>query len=186
MSHVYKYILLIAALCVLNSCATAAQPGGMVPQSTAFRSESFDATLRRAITITKVGGGEKTNPLLGSKVGDDEMREALHLSLEQYDLYASSEASASFSLEAFLIELKQPVSGYTMVVSSVVRYKLIRNSDNRALYDDIVTASYRATLKDSSIGINRLKLANEGSIRANITSFLDRLRSVEAAKGPGQ
>lgn len=185
MNQVYRCVLAIVVLCVLNSCATPAQPGGMVPEPALFRSDSFDPAFRAAITPTRVGGGEKTNPLLVSKVGDDEMRDALRLSLERYGLYAPSEAVAPFLLEVFLIELKQPTSGYTIIVSSVVRYKLIRSKDERVIYDDIITAFYRATLNDAAMGIRRLKLANEGSIRANIASFLDRLHSLHVMEGPG-
>jgi hypothetical protein len=176
---------MIAMLGTLVACATPARPGLMVPES-AFPSSSLDSPLRDSIAITKVGGGEKTNPLLVSKVGDKELHETLRLSLEQSGFLSTSEIAAPFRLEVFLIELKQPRSGLTTIVDSVIRYKLTRSSDNQVVYDDIITAHYQATVGDAVYGPHRLKLANEGSIRANIAIFLENLRSLNIPKSPIQ
>jgi len=179
-----RLALMVAMLGVLSACATPARPGHMVPESTLFSSCSPDSPLRNAIGISKVGGGEKTNPLLVSKVGDKELHETLRLSLEQFGFLSTSDVAALFRLEAFLIELKQPSGGYTTIVTSVMRYKLTRSGDDRVLYDDIITASYKATVGDTLYGVHRLKLANEGSIRANIAVFLQHLHSLNISESP--
>jgi len=176
---------MIAMLGTLSACATPARPGLMVPESALFPSHSLDSPLRNAIAISKVGGGEKTNPL-ASKVGDRELDEALHLSLKRYGFLITSDADAPFRLEVFLIELKQPSVGLTMIVTSAMRYKLTRNLDDQMMYDDIITASYGATVGDAFSGVHRLKLANEGSIRANIAIFLQHLHSLNIKKSPIQ
>jgi hypothetical protein len=51
-------------------------------------------------------------------------------------------------------------------------------------YDDIITASYKATMGDAFSGVHRLKLANEGSIRANIAVFLQHLHSLNISGSP--
>jgi hypothetical protein len=156
----------------------------MVPGSALLPSSSHDSPLRDSIAITKVGGGEKTNPLLVSKVGDKELHETLRLSLKQCGFLSTSDFAAPFRLEVFLIELKQPPGGLTIIVTSVIRYKLTRSCDNQVVYDDIITASYQATVGDAVYGPHRLKLANEGSIRANITTFLENLRSLNISRSP--
>jgi hypothetical protein len=175
---------MIAMLGALSACATSARPGHMVPGSALLPSSSLDSPLRDSIAITKVGGGEKTNPLLVSKVGDKELHETLRLSLKQCGFLSTSDFAAPFRLEVFLIELKQPPGGLTIIVTSVIRYKLTRSCDNQVVYDDIITASYQATVGDAVYGPHRLKLANEGSIRANITTFLENLRSLNISKSP--
>lgn len=177
---------MIAMLGILSACATPARPGRMVPESALFPSYSPDSPLRNAIAISKVGGGEKTDPLQRSKVGNKELHEALRLSLSQYGLLSTSDVAAPFLLEVFLIELKQPRWGLTAIVTSAMRYKLTRSCDNQVVYDDILTASYQATVDDAFYGVHRLKLANEGSIRANITTFLENLRSLNIPKSPIQ
>ena|GEM_PF-656508 len=182
-----RLILMIAMLGVLGACATPARPGHMVPESALFPSYSPDSALRNAIAISKAGGGEKTNPLLVSKVGDKELHETLRLSLSQYGLLSTSDVDALFRLEVFLIELKQPRGeGLTAIVDSVMRYKLTRSGDDQVVYDDIITASYKATVGDALYGAHRLKLANEGSIRANIAAFLQHLHSLNISKSPIQ
>ncbi len=181
-----RLVFIIAMLGTLSACATPARPGHMVPESALFPSYSMDSPLRNAIAITKVAGGEKTNPLTQSKVGDNELQEALRLSLSQCGFLSTSEVAAPFRLEVFLIELKQPPGGHTMIVTSAMRYKLTRSGDDQIVYDDIITASYGATMGDTFYGPHRLKLANEGSIRANIAVFLQHLHSLNITKLPIQ
>jgi hypothetical protein len=173
-------VLMIAMLGSLSACYKykLARPEHMVPESALFPSYSLDSPLRNAIAISKVGGGEKTE-LLSSlpKVGNNELHEALRLSLSEYGFLSASDVAAPFHLEVFLIELKQPYGGLTKIVTSVMRYKLIRSCDDQVVYDDIITASYTATLEDAFDGGYRMKLANEGSIRANIAAFLRYLHS---------
>ena len=181
-----RSILMIAMLGTLIGCATPARPGHMVPETAHFPSQSLDSPLHSAIAISRVGGGEKTNPLLVSKVGSNELQEALRLSLKQCGLLSPSDVAAPFRLEVFLIELKQSGSSLTAIVDSVMRYKLIRSGDDQVVYDDIITASYKATVGDSFYGPQRLKLANEGAIRANIAAFLENLHSLNISKSPIQ
>ncbi len=155
-------------------------------ESALVSSYNVDLPLRNGIAISKVGGGEKTNPLLVSKVGDKELHETLRLSLSRCGLLSTSDVAAPFCLEAFLIELKQPAAGLTMIVTSAMRYKLTRSRDNQVVYDDIVTASYQATVGDSFLGPHRLKLASEGPIRANIAIFLEKLNTLDISKSPTQ
>lgn len=177
-------VLMVTILGFLSACATPARTGQMVPESTLFSRYGSDSPFHNAIAISRVGGGEKTNPLLVSKVGDKELRETLRLSLSQSGLLSASDVAAPFCLEVFLIELKQPAAGLTMIVTSAMRYKLVRSRDDQVAYDDIITASCKATVSDSFLGPHRLKLASEGSIQANIALFLQNLRSINIITSP--
>lgn len=184
-----RLVLMIAALGTLSACTWPARSEHMVPESALFPSHSLDSPLHKAITISKVGGGEKSYPLLSSKmakVGTNELHEALRLSLSQYGFLSTSDVAAPFRLEVFLIELQQPYGGITKIVTSVMRYKLTRSRDDQVVYDDIITASYKATLEDAFDGAYRMRLANEGSIRANIEAFLRHLHSLNIMKPSGQ
>ena len=184
-----RLVLMITMLGTLSACwkYKLARPEHMVPQSALFPSYSLDSPLRNAIAISKVGGGEKTKPLSSlPKVDSNELHEALRLSLSRYGFLSASDVAAPFCLEVFLIELKQPYGGLTKIVTSVMRYKLTRSSDDQVVYDDIISASYMATLEDAFDGAYRLNLANEGSIRANIAAFLRHLHSFNIMKSPVQ
>lgn len=163
---------------MLHACAAPAQSGRMLARLNGSAPTDRSSPFHQAIQIKAVGGGEETNPILVSKVGDKELAGALRESLREYGLLAGPDVQAPYVLEAFLIDLKQPVSGLAMIVDSFIRYKLSRNGDGKVVYDDIVIASYRATMKDSIYGVTRLRIANEGSIRANIEKFLAALSSL--------
>ena len=175
-------VIIIAMLAVFIACASPARPEYMVPGSDLYAKPCLNSPLCNAIAISKVGGGEKTNPLLVTKVGNKELMDALRLSLRQYGFLNISDVAAQFRLEAFLMELKQPGTALTMIVYSVVRYKLTRSSDDQVVYDDIITASYQATKYDAFFGPQRIKIASEGSIRANIAIFLGHLHSLNIEK----
>ena len=178
----FRILLICGSLASLNACATPATPARMAPHSAAIPNVPLESRLRSAIVLSKVGGGEKTNPWTFSKVGDEELREALHLALDQYGYLCKSEKNAPYGLEVYLIELKQPESGLTMIVDSHIRYKLVSLADNTVAYDDVVTASYTATLDDAFMAPTRSKMATEGSIRINITNFLLRLQTLTIAE----
>lgn len=178
-----RLALLIAMLGTLSACVA---PAHMVPEQPLVPSESPDSPFREAIAISKVGGGEKMSFLLIPKVGNSELQEALRLSLQQDGFLSTSDAAAPFGLDAFLIEVKQPASGITMIVYSVIRYKLTRSSDDRVVYDDIITASYKATMGDSWVGGQRMKIATERAIQANIAAFLKELHSLDIPPSPIQ
>lgn len=169
----------IVLLIALSGCATPVLPKHMVPQSLAISRSGPASPLYSAIAIRKVGGGEETNPLMYSKVGDKELREALRLSLSQYGFLSISDTNAPFGLDVFLVELKQPTRRFTLIVDSYIRYTLTRVRDGKVIFDDIVPASFKATVEDAFVGYSRLKLATEGSVRTNIAAFFERLRSLD-------
>ncbi len=179
-----KGMLCISALfMMLNACATAAQSGQMVARPIDAPGINKNSPFYQSIAITKVGGGQETNPLLTSKVDSKELEAALRESMRQYGFLSASGVDAPYRLEVFLIDLKQPVSGgLAMIVDSFVRYKLVSKRDEKILYDDIITASYRATMDDALYGVKRLQIANEKSIQANITAFLQRLSSLNVTQ----
>ena len=177
-----RMLLVVCALTIVGACASAARPDRMVPDLADAGAAANRSPLSGSIVVTKVGGGEKTNPWATSKVGSEDFGEALRLSLSQRGYLAADQAAAPYRLSVFLVDLKQPGGGYTLTVDSVVRYVLAKH-DGEVVFDDLITASYRAGFSDSVIGIERLRLANEGSIKANIGQFLENLRNVAVEQG---
>lgn len=87
--------------------------------------------------------------------------------------YTAADASkAKYSIDANLQDLKQPVFGLTFDVVSTVLYTV--TADGKQSQFPVV-ATGTATTSDAFIGIERLRLANERSIRENIKTFLNML-----------
>ena len=144
-----------------------------------------NSPLKESLRLNAVSGGQSTNPLWTSQVGNPEFQEALRQSLLKQGIIAGNEAR--YQLDTVLVELKQPFAGFDLTVTSSVRYTIKEITTNRVAFDQTVTASYTANFSDSIIGgaVERLRLANEGSIRSNISQFLDQLIRTLGTSAPG-
>jgi len=140
-----------------------------------------DSVLQHAVRITSVSGGTDTNPLWKSKVGNAEFQSALQSSLGAAGLLASGEGR--YQLNAELESLDQPFAGFDLTVHSRVRYRLTDLTVNKPVFDRQVDADYTATVGDAFIAVERLRLANEGSVKKNIQTFMDQLIT-DVGKGP--
>jgi len=123
--------------------------------------------------VRTVTGGEETNPLWVSKVDDKGFRAALAASLDSAGLSAPT-PNCVFPIDANLLGLSQPGMGFDMTVTSHVNYKVYDASGQPFLLVT-VDAPYTAKMGDSLLGVERLRLANEGSIRTSISMFFDKL-----------
>lgn len=157
----------------LSACASAADPSAMAV-TTQATDKPFPQKLQHAMCVRTVSGGESTNPLWVSKVDDDGFRHALNSTLDVAGLSAGS-GTCTYSIDANLLGLSQPALGFDMTVTSHVNYK-VYDASGQPLVLATIDAPYTAKFSDSLIGVERLKLANEGSIRVSIQSFLDKLR----------
>jgi hypothetical protein len=169
-------ILFVAALALqLGGCATPADPKAMAvaPPAPQAAAKPFPDALQHAMCVRNVTGGEQTNPLWVSKVDNDGFKAALTTSLTSVGLIAPS--GCVYPIDVNLLGLSQPAIGFDMTVTSHVNYKVYEPSGDPLLLETI-DAPYTATVGDAFIGVERLKLANEGSIRASIGIFLDKLR----------
>lgn len=60
-----------------------------------------------------------------------------------------------------------------------IKYLLIENSTQKVLINKTISTPYTAHFSDALIGVTCLKLANEGSVRINIMSFLKELSELQ-------
>jgi hypothetical protein len=124
-----------------------------------------------------ITGGEATNPLWVSEVDDAGFTEALSSSLDSVGLLGA-QGSCRYFIDVDLLGLSQPTFGFTFEVTSHANYKVYDAGGKSALLATIAGA-YTADFAEAPVGSMRLKRANEGAIRASITQFLDRLRTIK-------
>lgn len=132
--------------------------------------------MKHNLQVSEVQGGEETNPLWTSEIGDAEFQGALKQSLNNAGLL--SQGDAPYSLRATLLRVDQPLFGLDFEVTSEVEYVLVDNSSDRELFRETLRTPYTAGIGDAFIGIKRLRLANEGSARENISALLKRLAAL--------
>ena len=167
--------ILVLVVIQLTGCATPASIEGMTVTGTAVTTAPANFALKNSVLIGNVSGGESTNPLWTSEVGGEEFRTALEESLNVGQLLAPSDPDALYLLRATLLAVQQPLIGFNLTVNSTVRYALNRRSDGKQVWEQTVSADYTATVGESFLAVERLRLANEGSIRENLKALIDRL-----------
>lgn len=180
-----RALLAASLLALLSACAQGATAKGMIVTPADLRSAPNPA-LAGAVSVAEVGGGRETNPMWTSQIDAASFREALVESLRGAGLLAEKDG-APLALQVRIVALDQPLVGFDMTVTSVVRYTVREVRTGAVLLDEDVTAAHRATVGDAFVGSKRLRLANEGSARKNIAALLERLNAirVEAAAVPG-
>lgn len=171
-----RLVLIAGAASALAACATAAKPQEMVvaPAPTA---KAFPQSLQHAMCVRTVTGGEKTNPLWASKVDNQSFQTALASSMDNAGLAAPA-TGCSFPVDVNLLGLSQPIAGFDMTVTSHVNYK-VYDSSGQPLVLATIDAPYTANFSAAFVGVERLRLANEGAIRTSITQFFDKLRDAD-------
>ncbi|WP_343561579.1 hypothetical protein [Kiloniella sp. b19] len=174
MSHVsagyVKTSLALLALLALSACASPAQQQAMIPDVTEETLIDDSSRLAQAVELGEVSGGEDTNPLWTSEVGTAEFEGALRDALASHALLANE--NGRYELVVTLTKLDQPLIGFDMTVTSKVRYVLTDIREQKVVFDESIDHSFTATVGDAFVAVQRLRLANEGSIRENIRHFL--------------
>ena len=163
----------LGALMGVAACASPSNPALMtLPATSGLTAAPGDLGYRSVTTVT-VSGGQNTNPMWTSEVSNADFKTALEGSLTAAG-YMGTEGQP-MTISASLIDLKQPMAGFDMSVTSQVRYTVMRA--DRSVFDETVAATGTATMGQAFMGVERLRMANEASIRENIKEFLTRFRA---------
>jgi len=166
----------------LTACASpAVRSDRMAPQPTGDTAFHADSPWRNAIELKEVGGGPP--PADDSDIDAAQLRQAIESALQQFGLVPNDPAKARFRLNVSLVRLSPPGAGIDLTVNSQLQYTLTRADTGALLFNEVVRASYTAQLGDEFVAFLRQRLAKEGSIRANISEFLQRLKALPTS-GP--
>jgi len=66
-----------------------------------------------------------------------------------------------------------------MTVTTKVTYEVIHRDSRERVFREQIIASHTATIGEQFYGVERLRLANEGSAEENITMFIERLLELD-------
>jgi hypothetical protein len=174
--------LLLATLYVAG-CATPASSSNMTMRAadaTSVRQGTPEA-LKANVALRDVTGGKETNPAWVSNVGSSEFERALEDSLRSVGMLSSNRQAGRFQLVAHLEKLDQPFLGLDMTVTATVTYTLVERAGGKTAWQKAVVTPYTAKIGDAFVGSERLRLANEGAIRQNITTLVGELQQLKVA-----
>ncbi len=163
---------------VLAGCGAPSQPLPMVvtPADALQIRGWVPDVLKAHVAVAAVKGGQETGRWWGSKVSAVALQQALEESTYAVGMKALAPVPAArFELQAELVQLDQPlipVVGVTVGVA--VRYTLVdHNNDDRIVYQRRIANTDDARLGEAILSPNeRLRIANERALRANIDAML--------------
>jgi|LauGreDrversion4_2_1035121.scaffolds.fasta_scaffold87574_2 hypothetical protein len=173
MRNILVPLLLLSLLFGCASPARIDQMAANIPVA------AVDAKLKKSIALLDVTGGRETNAMWTSQVASDDFRRALEISLERAGLLSKISSEGRFQLIADLSNLQQPIAGIDMTVTASVQYSLIERKSKKEVYRKVIQQPYTAKFSDAFLGTERLRLANEGAINANISAFIRDIFSLE-------
>ena len=160
--------LLILTAVFLTGCATSASHNAM-SMGIGDIPAKLNPELKGNVNIRNVSGGQDTNPLWVSKVDNQGFKSALEQSLIAIGYMAPRGSTAKYQVDANLQDLDQPAFGLTFDVKSTVTYTISGESGQKIFP---VTAIGSASTSDAFIGMERMRIANERSIKENIKLFI--------------
>jgi hypothetical protein len=168
--------LLVAMLLLagLGACATPASYTSMIPElASADLGPGPAPSYRGAITVAPVSIGNDTSAPWRSQIGSAEFQEALVRTLMLANL--ANTQNGRFRLEATLLRLERPYAGFAMTVTASVAYRLTDTASGAVVYQDTRTSIGTASLNDAVLNVNRLRIADERALRANLRKLIEDL-----------
>jgi hypothetical protein len=175
-------LAVLATVAVLAGCATPARVDQMTVSPPAATAGALaNSPLRSNVAIKDVTGGKDTNPMWVSNVGTGEFDRALEASLRAAGMLAATRQEGRYQLTAQLQKLDQPLFGASMTVTATVLYLLVERASGKTVFEQTLVTPYTAAWSDAFLGSERLKLANEGAIRANIQRLIETLVGLKVA-----
>ena len=167
-------VLPLVAAVLLSGCASPARVDQMTA-SVPPAQRIVETPLRTNIAVRDVTGGKETNPMWISNVGSSEFEQALEASLREAGLLAAGKQAGKYTLVAHLENVDQPFGGFNMTVTATVSYSLVERATGKEVLNRKVSLPYTASFDAAFVGSERLRIANEGAVRVNITKLIEEL-----------
>jgi hypothetical protein len=165
--------LLLAAvwLAGLGACAPPASYSAMVAGVPPGQGPA--PVYRNAITVGSVTLGRDVGTPWTSAVGPDQVQQALVQTLAVAGL--GQPANGRFRLDGLLLTLDRPYAGFAMTVTATIAWRLTNTTNGVVVYDRTLRSLGTATLDDAITNENRLRIADQRAVRANLQQLVQDL-----------
>jgi hypothetical protein len=165
-----KKIFIVILSVYLIACAEKSVHTQMIPVIESKYNIQKGSSFYESVDQVIVSGGSATNPMWLSEVDDIEFQKALQMSLKNASIF--SWENGKYIVEAHLINLEQPLIGFTLEVTSNIKYNISDKKTNKSIYNKEIKAIGSASPSDAFVASERLKIANERSVQENIKQFI--------------
>jgi len=163
--------LLLAVTMLCAGCASGAKQEAMIAQI------HMPVHKSPSNVVVAVIGGRETSVMGSSQISDEDFAQALRQSIEQSGLFAQAltDGLSKYLLQAFIVQINQPMFGGSLTVSMEVNYTLARTEPKQVVWQKAVSSSYTAPFSEAFVAVKRLRLANEGAARKNIEQAIQEM-----------
>ena len=168
----FKLSLILGLAVFAYGCAAPASQQAMTISHTDVTFKKNEI-LKNSVSVRNVIGGKSTNPLWTSQVDNEGFKGALEQSLAIVGYKASDSEKAKFLVDVELRKIEQPLIGIDFEVPSEVIYTVTHDGEKKQSFP--VSAIGKAKFSDNWVGYERLKAANEKSIKENIIQFINQI-----------
>ena len=171
-----RITVIFAAILYLSGCASGAKMENMIYQG---GQKIYSDELNESLEVSNVSGGQKTNPAWTSEISSEAFSGAVKKSLLAQGLLSDN---GRYKLTVKMLKVDQPIFGLDLEVTTHVQYTLLDSKENLTVFDETIIAPHTATFSDAFAAVKRLRLANEGSGKKNISVFLKKLSELKINK----
>jgi len=161
-------LLAVLALAAVAACAPPASYTEMVPAVPAGGAPA--SPYHNAIMVGAVTVGRDPGTPWRSAVGPTEVQEALVQTLAAAQL--GQPANGCYRLDGTLLTLQRPFAGFAMTVTASIAWRLTETATGVVVYDRTLSALGTATLNDAVTNENRLRIADQRAVRANLQQLV--------------
>lgn len=165
-------ILSIITSLVITGCVSSSEMGSIVPKN--ISTVKPDSSLFQSMSVETYG--QEYSNFYNQQISNTNISTALERALGEAG-YLSAD-NTKYTIWPSLVHLKQPAIGLNMEVTAQVNY-IIKDEAGNIVLDETINSSYTAEMSEAFIGVTRVRLANEGAVRNNISAFMDRLADWE-------
>ena len=171
------FIAAAALASLLAGCGTPSQhlPMTVTPADALQIRGWVPEALQRQVAVAAVQGGFETGRWWGSKVSAMALQQALEESLHAVGMRpVSPEPAPRFELQARLVLLEQPtVPIVGVTVGTAVHYTLVDKASGKTVYQRRIANTEETGFTEAVVSPSeRLRIANERALRANISLLL--------------
>jgi hypothetical protein len=131
---------------------------------------------RNAVSLAPVSVGRDTGSPWTVQFGAAQVQQALTETLLAARLGTAQ--AGRFRLDATLLTLERPYAGFAMTVTATVAYRLTDSRTGTVLYNQTIVTIGSASLNDAVTNENRLRIADERAVQANLRRLVEDLYSL--------
>jgi len=169
-----RLMLAALSLACVGACALPANYSAMAAGAPPGQAPA--PVYRNAVTVGSVTLGRDIGTPWTSAVSADQVQQALVQTLAAAGLGQS--ASGRFRLDGQLLTLSRPYAGFAMTVTAAIAWRLTDTTYGAVVYDRVLQGLGTATLDDAIDNGNRLRIADQRAIGANLQQLVQDLSAL--------